>query len=69
MKHVRGPLCSIDVGERTAETEEIDDVLESYIGGVRSERNSHTIGSRSTPIRWARTTDFTSRRARCNTRR
>ncbi|SEW23617.1 aldehyde ferredoxin oxidoreductase family protein [Natrinema salifodinae] len=33
MRHVRGPLCSIDVGERTAETEEIDDVLESYVGG------------------------------------
>ncbi|WP_226005094.1 aldehyde ferredoxin oxidoreductase C-terminal domain-containing protein [Natrinema salinisoli] len=33
MKHVRGPLCSIDVGERTAETEDIDDILESYIGG------------------------------------
>ncbi|MBZ6495203.1 aldehyde ferredoxin oxidoreductase family protein [Natrinema longum] len=33
MKHVRGPLCSIDVGERTAETEEIDGLLESYIGG------------------------------------
>ncbi|PCR92115.1 aldehyde ferredoxin oxidoreductase family protein [Natrinema ejinorense] len=33
MKHVRGPLCSIDVGERTAETEDIDDLLESYIGG------------------------------------
>ncbi|WP_408959772.1 aldehyde ferredoxin oxidoreductase family protein [Natrinema sp. 74] len=33
MKHVRGPLCSIDVGERTAETEAIDDILESYVGG------------------------------------
>ncbi|SEQ88906.1 aldehyde ferredoxin oxidoreductase family protein [Natrinema salaciae] len=33
MNHVRGPLCSIDVGERTAETETIDDVLESYLGG------------------------------------
>jgi aldehyde:ferredoxin oxidoreductase len=33
MKHVRGPLCSIDVGERTAATEEIDDRLESYMGG------------------------------------
>ncbi|WP_049928701.1 aldehyde ferredoxin oxidoreductase family protein [Halopiger goleimassiliensis] len=33
MKHVRGPLCTIDVGERTADTEAIDDVLESYLGG------------------------------------
>ncbi len=33
MKHVRGPLCSIDVGDRTAETENVDDVLESFIGG------------------------------------
>ncbi|QLG50139.1 aldehyde ferredoxin oxidoreductase family protein [Natrinema halophilum] len=33
MNHARGPLCSIDVGNRTAETEEIDDVLESFIGG------------------------------------
>ncbi|ELY90211.1 aldehyde ferredoxin oxidoreductase [Natrialba hulunbeirensis JCM 10989] len=33
MKHVRGPLCTIDVGEQTVETESIDDVLESSIGG------------------------------------
>ncbi|WP_254522111.1 aldehyde ferredoxin oxidoreductase family protein [Natrinema caseinilyticum] len=33
MKHVRGPLCSIDVGDRTVETEAIDDILESFIGG------------------------------------
>ncbi|ELY84725.1 aldehyde ferredoxin oxidoreductase family protein [Natrinema altunense] len=33
MRHVRGPLCSIDVGDRTVETEGIDDVLESYVGG------------------------------------
>ena len=33
MIHVRGPLCSIDVGERTAETEDVDDVLASYVGG------------------------------------
>ncbi|WP_435551266.1 aldehyde ferredoxin oxidoreductase family protein [Natrinema sp. CGMCC1.2065] len=33
MKHSRGPLCSIDVGDRTVETEDIDDVLESYVGG------------------------------------
>ncbi|ELY56652.1 aldehyde ferredoxin oxidoreductase family protein [Natronolimnohabitans innermongolicus] len=33
MKHVRGPLCTVDVGERTAETETIDDVLESFLGG------------------------------------
>ncbi len=33
MKHAQGPLYSIDVGERTAETEDIDDVLESSIGG------------------------------------
>ncbi len=33
MKHVQGPLCSIDVGDRTAETEDVDDVLESFVGG------------------------------------
>ena len=33
MKHAKGPLCSIDVGERTFETEAIDDVLESFVGG------------------------------------
>ncbi|ELY89895.1 aldehyde ferredoxin oxidoreductase family protein [Natrialba taiwanensis] len=33
MKHVRGPLCTIDVGEQTSETEQIDDLLESAIGG------------------------------------
>jgi aldehyde:ferredoxin oxidoreductase len=33
MKHVRGPLCSIDLSERTATTESIDDDLESFIGG------------------------------------
>ncbi|WP_339105037.1 aldehyde ferredoxin oxidoreductase C-terminal domain-containing protein [Haloterrigena salinisoli] len=33
MKHVQGPLCTIDVGERTVETEAIDDVLESFLGG------------------------------------
>ncbi|NGM68390.1 aldehyde ferredoxin oxidoreductase [Natronolimnobius sp. AArcel1] len=33
MKHVRGPLCTIDVGDRTAETDAIDDILESSIGG------------------------------------
>ncbi|AFZ72488.1 aldehyde ferredoxin oxidoreductase family protein [Natronobacterium gregoryi] len=33
MKHVRGPLCTIDVGERTVDAEEVDDVLESFLGG------------------------------------
>ncbi|MFP8951865.1 aldehyde ferredoxin oxidoreductase family protein [Natrialbaceae archaeon A-arb3/5] len=33
MNHARGPLCTIDVGEQTVETEEIDDVLESSVGG------------------------------------
>ncbi|TYT63950.1 aldehyde ferredoxin oxidoreductase family protein [Natrialba swarupiae] len=33
MKHVQGPLCTIDVGERSVETEPIDDVLERSIGG------------------------------------
>ncbi|ELY64945.1 aldehyde ferredoxin oxidoreductase family protein [Natrinema versiforme] len=33
MRHVRGPLYSIDVGEHTTETEDIDDLLESSIGG------------------------------------
>ncbi|QFU81873.1 aldehyde ferredoxin oxidoreductase family protein [Natronorubrum aibiense] len=33
MKHVQGPLCTVDVGDRTAETESIDDLLESFIGG------------------------------------
>ncbi|WP_440766853.1 aldehyde ferredoxin oxidoreductase family protein [Natronorubrum sp. DTA7] len=33
MKHVQGPLCTVDVGARTSETEDIDDVLESFLGG------------------------------------
>ncbi|ELY46597.1 aldehyde ferredoxin oxidoreductase family protein [Natronorubrum sulfidifaciens] len=33
MKHVQGPLCTVDVGDRTAETEPIDDLLESFLGG------------------------------------
>ncbi|THE66351.1 aldehyde ferredoxin oxidoreductase [Salinadaptatus halalkaliphilus] len=33
MKHVRGPLCTIDVGEQSFETESIDDIVESYLGG------------------------------------
>ncbi|WP_336343121.1 aldehyde ferredoxin oxidoreductase family protein [Halalkalicoccus ordinarius] len=33
MLHAEGPLLSIDLTERTVETEEIDDVLESFIGG------------------------------------
>ncbi|SDQ21503.1 aldehyde ferredoxin oxidoreductase family protein [Natronobacterium texcoconense] len=33
MKHVRGPLCTIDLDDRTVDTESIDDVLESTIGG------------------------------------
>ncbi|GAB3031641.1 aldehyde ferredoxin oxidoreductase family protein [Natronobiforma cellulositropha] len=33
MKHTAGPLLSIDVGSREYHTEEIDDVLENYIGG------------------------------------
>ncbi|XVH32567.1 aldehyde ferredoxin oxidoreductase family protein [Haloferacaceae archaeon DSL9] len=33
MRHTKGPLLSIDVGERTTATESIDDLLSSYIGG------------------------------------
>jgi len=33
MLHAKGPLLSVDVGERETETEAIDDVLESFIGG------------------------------------
>ncbi|MFB6236729.1 MAG: aldehyde ferredoxin oxidoreductase family protein [Halopenitus sp.] len=33
MKHAQGPLLSIDVGERTAETETIDDLLRGFPGG------------------------------------
>ncbi|ADJ14215.1 aldehyde ferredoxin oxidoreductase family protein [Halalkalicoccus jeotgali] len=33
MLHAEGPLCSIDLTERTVETEDIDDVLSSFIGG------------------------------------
>ena len=33
MKHAQGPLLSIDVGERTAETEDVDDVLREFPGG------------------------------------
>ncbi|WP_152040543.1 aldehyde ferredoxin oxidoreductase family protein [Salinigranum salinum] len=33
MLHAEGPLLTVDVGSRTTETTEIDDVHESYIGG------------------------------------
>ncbi|AXR79560.1 aldehyde ferredoxin oxidoreductase family protein [Natrarchaeobaculum sulfurireducens] len=33
MKHVRGPLCSVDVGEQTAESVPIDELVETYLGG------------------------------------
>jgi len=33
MLHAKGPLLTIDVSERTATTETIDDVLEGFIGG------------------------------------
>jgi aldehyde:ferredoxin oxidoreductase len=33
MKHVRGPLCSIDLGAREMTAEAVDDDLESFIGG------------------------------------
>ncbi|MDG5757769.1 aldehyde ferredoxin oxidoreductase C-terminal domain-containing protein [Natronococcus sp. A-GB1] len=33
MKHVHGPLCSIDLEERSSTTEDVDDDLESFIGG------------------------------------
>ncbi|MFB6102661.1 MAG: aldehyde ferredoxin oxidoreductase C-terminal domain-containing protein [Haloplanus sp.] len=33
MLHMEGPLLTVDVGSRRVETESIDDVLESYIGG------------------------------------
>ncbi|MFB6108318.1 MAG: aldehyde ferredoxin oxidoreductase family protein [Haloplanus sp.] len=33
MLHAEGPLLTVDVGDRTAETENIDGVLESYVGG------------------------------------
>ena len=33
MLHARGPLLTIDVGERTAQRTPIDDLLEEYVGG------------------------------------
>lgn len=33
MLHIEGPLLTVDVTERTVETTDIDDVLESFIGG------------------------------------
>ena len=33
MLHVEGPLCSIDLAERTAREEDVDDVLEAFVGG------------------------------------
>jgi len=33
MRHAQGPLCSIDLGARTASEEAVDDVLESFVGG------------------------------------
>jgi aldehyde:ferredoxin oxidoreductase len=33
MKHAKGPLLTIDVGERETRTEKVDDVLASFVGG------------------------------------
>jgi aldehyde:ferredoxin oxidoreductase len=33
MLHAKGPLLSIDVGERTSKTENIDETLEQFVGG------------------------------------
>ncbi|WP_416840186.1 aldehyde ferredoxin oxidoreductase family protein [Haloferax sp. DFSO52] len=33
MRHTEGPLCSVDLEARTADTSEIDHILESYLGG------------------------------------
>lgn len=33
MKHAKGPLLTIDVGERETTTEDVDEVLESFVGG------------------------------------
>jgi len=33
MLHMEGPLLTIDVGSRRVETESVDDVLESFVGG------------------------------------
>jgi aldehyde:ferredoxin oxidoreductase len=33
MRHVQGPLVTIDVTDRTSETTDIDDVLSEFIGG------------------------------------
>ncbi|KAB1187366.1 MULTISPECIES: aldehyde ferredoxin oxidoreductase family protein [Haloferax] len=33
MRHTEGPLCSVDLGARTADTSDIDHILESYLGG------------------------------------
>ncbi|PSP96719.1 aldehyde ferredoxin oxidoreductase, partial [Halobacteriales archaeon QS_5_70_17] len=33
MRHARGPLLTVDVGERTARERDVDDVLERFVGG------------------------------------
>ncbi|PSP82435.1 aldehyde ferredoxin oxidoreductase [Halobacteriales archaeon QS_1_68_17] len=33
MRHVRGPLLTVDVGDREARTEDVDDVLAAFVGG------------------------------------
>ncbi|WP_135829822.1 aldehyde ferredoxin oxidoreductase family protein [Halorussus halobius] len=33
MRHAKGPLLTVDVGERETRTEDIDDVLASFVGG------------------------------------
>ena len=33
MIHTEGPLLSIDVGQRETTEEDVDDVLESFVGG------------------------------------
>lgn len=74
MKHAQGPLLTIDVGERTAETENVDDVRREFPGGrglntrlaygrvpFDVDPSGRGTASTSRPVRQYSTTSYTGR--------
>jgi len=65
MIHTSGELLTIDVGERTWETTDIDDLLKTYIGDEELRLDWRTIESPSTQTRSGPKTVFTFPPVRC----
>jgi hypothetical protein len=66
MLHARGPLLSVDAGERTARRVDVDGALAAYVGGRGL--NTRLLAGRA-PTRSARRTGCTSRPGRSSSRR